>query len=111
MSLGSKPQFYNSIEGSLQDSDTIGTQLVQIPSDVHTRVILVEDLSPFLIELLGVTFQLNPEFFKCHLQGSKYNVRTKQEPASSTWKTRELTRRYTSSPGEGLEPVPNFPNT
>jgi hypothetical protein len=43
-------------------------------SNIHHRYILVEDLSTSLINTLGQTFWLNPEFFEEHLHSSGYRA-------------------------------------
>lgn len=44
------------------------------PTGVVARLILVEDLSPAMIELLGSTLDLNPSFFAGHLTGTENTV-------------------------------------
>lgn len=39
---------------------------------IHTRLLIVEDLGQSLINLLGATFNLSPEFFEEHLYRLKY---------------------------------------
>src|SRR5437762_1313235 len=45
---------------------------LEAPKNRISSFILVEDLSCDVIEALGSIFNLNPEFFALHLQGSQY---------------------------------------
>lgn len=67
-----------------------------IRADVRARLILVEDLSPDLISLLGQTFHLNPEFFEEHLINSGWSDGLYGDPEPTTWNTRRIDRNYTS---------------
>lgn len=73
-------------------------------SRVDTRLIIVEDLGPSLINLLGATFDLSPEFFEEHLYLSKYRGHRNPGAPPSTWRTSNLQKNYVSfvwsRPGE-----------
>ena len=73
-------------------------------SQVETRLVVVEDLGPALINLLGATFDLSPEFFEEHLHRSDYRGFKDPAPSPSTWRTSNLRKNYVSfawsKPGE-----------
>ncbi|KAF2281398.1 uncharacterized protein EI97DRAFT_438757 [Westerdykella ornata] len=64
--------------------------------NVRYRYILVEDLSPRLIDHLGRTFWLNPEFFEEHLNRSGYRSDSYDDPMPSTWNTNATPKDYMS---------------
>lgn len=64
--------------------------------NVRFRYILVEDLSPRVIEHLGSTFWLNPEFFEEHLNRSGYRAESYNDPAPWTWNTNATPKDYVS---------------
>jgi hypothetical protein len=65
-------------------------------TDVAYRVILVEDLSPGIMEILGATTsEVDPEFFAEHLIESDYHGHYKPEPARE-WNTRGCKKQYFS---------------
>jgi hypothetical protein len=64
-------------------------------TDVAYRLILVEDLSPGIIEILGATLEADPEFFAEHLIDSGYHERYTPEP-SREWNTRGCKKQYFS---------------
>ena len=76
---------------------------------VETRLVVVEDLGPSLINLLGATFDLSPEFFEEHLYRSDYRGYRASEPSPSTWTTSNLQKNYVSlawsRPGESWTSV------
>ena len=63
---------------------------------VVTRVILVEDLSPRLIEALGSTFDIDPEFFAEHLNRSGYHWDSYIHELPARWNTASLQKPYAS---------------
>ena len=71
---------------------------------VETRLVIVEDLGPSLINLLGATFNLSPEFFEEHLHRSNYGGAQAQGQSPSSWRTSNLQKNYASfawyRPGE-----------
>ncbi|KAL9118148.1 MAG: hypothetical protein Q9187_005311 [Circinaria calcarea] len=67
-----------------------------IPEDVNLRFIVVEDLSVELIEILGSTFGISPEFFEEHLINSGWHDGTYQDREADTWITRGMEKSYTS---------------
>lgn len=73
-------------------------------SRVDTRLVVVEDLGSSLINLLGATFDLSPEFFEEHLYLSNYRAHRDPGAAPSTWRTSNLQKNYVSfvwsRPGE-----------
>ena len=58
--------------------------------EIITRVLLVEDLSPVLIECLGSTFHLDPEFFAEHLNRSGYDGVDYKDDLPVRWETRTM---------------------
>ena len=65
-------------------------------SDVDTRLIVLEDIGPTMINLLGATFELSPEFFEEHLHRSGYRGTDLQELSPSAWRTSSLQKDYVS---------------
>ena len=105
-------------EGNLQSQDFACPNLEQCRqficpigslSQVETRLVVVEDLGPRLIELLGETFDLSPEFFEEHLYRSDYRGYRVSETPPSTWRTSNLQKNYVSlawsRPGESWTTV------
>ena len=78
-------------------------------SQVETRLLVVEDLGPSLINLLGATLDLSPEFFEEHLYRSDYRGYRASEMSPSTWTTSNLRKNYVSlawsRPGESWTTV------
>lgn len=67
-----------------------------VPENCRQRIILVEDLSPSLVGLLGATFQIPPHVFKEHLEGSGYRRATENHEESKAWQTRSSAQGYAS---------------
>ena len=63
---------------------------------VETRLVIVEDLGPSMIDLLGATFDLSPEFFEEHLHRSRYGGSLSHGSSPSTWRTSNLQKDYVS---------------
>jgi hypothetical protein len=63
-------------------------------STVISRIILVEDLCPYSVKLLGSAFGLDPEFFAEHLNRSGYHGEDYTEPEASRWNTCHLEKDY-----------------
>lgn len=61
---------------------------------VSLRMILVEDLCPESIAMLGVTFGLDPEFFARHLNRAGYDVEDYNEVDAARWNTFHLERDF-----------------
>lgn len=70
--------------------------LRNVPDDCVQRIILVEDLTPSLIDLLGATFQIPPHVFEEHLDRSGYGKRLEVQSGASAWHTRSSTQGYSS---------------
>ena len=64
--------------------------------NVDTRLVIIEDLSTRLIDFLGETFDLSPEFFEEHLHRSGYLGYKANEPSPETWSTSSLQKNYVS---------------
>ena len=67
-----------------------------VPFNVGLRLIVVEDLSVELIELLGSTFSISPEFFEEHLLNSGWQNGAYQDREADTWNTRGMKKNYAS---------------
>ena len=65
-------------------------------TQAETRLVIVEDLGPSLINLLGATFDLSPEFFEEHLCQSSYRGFRVSETSPATWRTSNLQKNYMS---------------
>jgi hypothetical protein len=61
--------------------------LQALPPDSLQRVILVEDLNPSLIDMLGVAFEIPPQIFADHLKQSGYSP-TFEKERSDDWNMR-----------------------
>jgi len=70
--------------------------LRNIRSGCVQRLILIEDVSPSLIDLLGATFQVPPYLFEHHLANSGFGMTLDDQETSINWITKALTREYTS---------------
>ncbi|KAF8538604.1 hypothetical protein BDD12DRAFT_138647 [Trichophaea hybrida] len=66
-----------------------------IEEDVRYRLILVEDLSPGVLEILGSTLEVDPEFFAEHLHDSGYSEEHKNRPVKE-WNTGGCKKQYVS---------------
>ena len=64
-----------------------------IPSDVQLRFVVVEDLSPWAVYILGSCFSISPEVFEEHLLDSALSS---LDPKPTTWNTRHLEKDYVS---------------
>ncbi|OSS48375.1 hypothetical protein B5807_07812 [Epicoccum nigrum] len=72
-------------------------RLLNVTDDCVQRVVLVEDLSPKLIDLLGATFDIAPHVFEEHLDSSGYRrVDTEIDTKANTWNTRSNALGYSS---------------
>lgn len=71
------------------------------PSEICTRFVLVEDLSPAMIEALGSELDLDPEFFSNHIAGA-------EEEYVKPGKTRLEDGRRNAHPTAFLEPKDYF---
>ncbi|RAR04102.1 mg2+ transporter -like zinc transport protein [Stemphylium lycopersici] len=59
--------------------------LKEVSSDCIQRVILVEDISPSLIDYLGAVFDIPPHVFEEHLDGSGYAGDLSQRSGAARW--------------------------
>lgn len=73
----------------------MGIETVDDPT-VTSRVLLVEDLCPESIEMLGAVFNLDPEFFAEHLNKSGYESEDYGEVDATRWNTSHLGKDYVS---------------
>lgn len=60
------------------------------------RIVLVEDLTPNLIELLGATFQVPPHVFEEHLDRSGYTKDLEGGDRKKAWHSRASTQGFSS---------------
>ena len=64
--------------------------------NIDTRLLVVEDLGLSLIDLLGSTFDIVPEFFAEHLHRSGYHSGKENEHPPQTWSTSNMRKNYIS---------------
>ena len=63
-------------------------RLLGVTDDCVQRIVLVEDLSPKLIDLLGATFDIAPHVFEEHLESSGYRrLDTEIDKKTNAWNT------------------------
>ncbi|KAF2138309.1 uncharacterized protein K452DRAFT_361381 [Aplosporella prunicola CBS 121167] len=60
------------------------------------RFFIVEDLTPYMINTLGTTFGMNPEFFEEHLLQSGFLGDSQDNEDSATWRTNGILKDYFS---------------
>jgi hypothetical protein len=70
--------------------------LRNVPDDCIQRIILVEDLTPLVIDLLGATFQIPPHVFEEHLDRSGYRPGGETNNRAAAWHTRSSAQGYSS---------------
>lgn len=70
--------------------------LKDVSDDCEQRLILVEDLTPALVDLLGATFQIPPHVFEEHLERSGYTGVVDDRDDAATWHTRPSAHGYSS---------------
>ncbi|KAF2093732.1 hypothetical protein NA57DRAFT_61435 [Rhizodiscina lignyota] len=68
----------------------------QPPPNVKLRTIIVEDLTPWLIETIGAAFWVNPEFFEEHLSHSGYQGHHCVGIPPRSWNTNATPKDYIS---------------
>lgn len=104
MKGSTKPQLVKDYSPKDWESPAVLDELSHIPntSQVERRIIIVEDLSPVLINSLGSIFQINPEFFEEHLNKSGYRTDSNNDPDVRLWNTSLVKKDYFSlSDGTG----------
>ena len=77
-------------------SNRLKRSLKETPDEVNLRLIVVEDLSPELIEILGSVFGMSPEFFEEHLLNSGWQNGEDQDGGADLWNTRSMKKDYVS---------------
>lgn len=86
--------------GPRSDPQKIATRLQDLKGvdddAIASRMIIVEDLSPELIAILGSVFELDPEFFAEHLNRSGYNNADYGDPPPTRWNTAHMRKNYVS---------------
>jgi hypothetical protein len=70
--------------------------LRKVSDDCVQRMILVEDLTPSLIDLLGATFQIPPHVFEEHLDRSGYRTVLENRDNAAAWYPRSSAQGYSS---------------
>jgi hypothetical protein len=63
---------------------------------VTKRLLLVQDLTPFLIASLGDSFDIDPEYFAEHLNRSGYHNHSYEEDLPRVWATRNFKKPWAS---------------
>ncbi|KAF2684034.1 hypothetical protein K458DRAFT_431647 [Lentithecium fluviatile CBS 122367] len=72
------------------------TELRKTPTDCVQRIVLVEDLTPAFIDLLGATFKIPPQFFEDHLDRSGYDMMEGRIQKATAWQTRFTAKGHAS---------------
>lgn len=72
------------------------SELRRVSDDCLQRTILVEDLSPVLINMLGATFQIPPHVFEQHLDRSGYSKKFESRDNKVAWHARSSAQGYSS---------------
>jgi hypothetical protein len=70
--------------------------LRSVADTCEQRVVLVEDLSPALVDLLGATFDIPPHVFEEHLDRSGYKTMVESRKSASAWNLRSSAQGYSS---------------
>ncbi|KAL5350106.1 hypothetical protein ACLOAV_005143 [Pseudogymnoascus australis] len=68
----------------------------KIPEGVLQRLLIVPDLAPQIINLLGGLFGLSPEVFEEHLINSGYNGAKYNDKPAHTWATAQMEKSHAS---------------
>ncbi|OBT99853.2 hypothetical protein VE01_02243 [Pseudogymnoascus verrucosus] len=68
----------------------------QIPENVKQRLLIVPDLAPQIINLLGNLFGLSPEVFEEHLINSGYEGANYDDKPAHTWSTAKMKKSHAS---------------
>lgn len=68
----------------------------QIPANVKQRLLIVPDLAPQIINLLGNLFGFSPEVFEEHLINSGYKGAKYDDKPAHTWPTAKMKKSYAS---------------
>lgn len=80
---------------SFSDFPDFHRTLRTVPENCTQRIVLVEDITPSLISLLGVTFEVPPQVFQEHLKQSGYNP-TLETDKDVGWQMRSSDQGYMS---------------
>lgn len=80
-----KPRMHRKLRAGKQLMESVRSLKRVADPDVITRVILIEDLSPEVIESIGSVFGVDPEFFAEHLNRSGYGGMDYDDPLPSHW--------------------------
>jgi hypothetical protein len=67
-----------------------------VADNCEQRVVLIEDLSPSLVDLLGATFDIPPHVFEEHLDRSGYKTMVESHKTASAWNPRSSAQGYSS---------------
>ncbi|KAL8845893.1 MAG: hypothetical protein Q9221_008977 [Calogaya cf. arnoldii] len=78
------------------DEDFIQSFMGDIPSEVDCRVLLVDELSDTLMDILGSCLHITPEFFEEHLLNSGWHSNNYNDREADMWSTRNLAKNYAS---------------
>ncbi|OBT55571.1 hypothetical protein VE04_05232 [Pseudogymnoascus sp. 24MN13] len=80
------------------DSHNIRTlgAMGQIPENIKQRLLIVPDLAPQIINLLGNLFGLSPEVFEEHLINSGYEGANYDDKPAHTWSTAKMKKSHAS---------------
>jgi hypothetical protein len=82
--------------GTVPSPSEFLVRIIKVPAGCSQRVLLVEDLTPRMIDLLGSTFQIPPHMFESHLDRSGYAAASGDRNTTATWRNRPAAQGYTS---------------
>lgn len=80
----------------LDDLNVVRSRLRSVEDEVDTRLIVVEDLTRQMIDLLGSLFSIPHEFFAQHLHNSGYVSGNYSEQDPDSWITSNAQKDYVS---------------
>lgn len=65
---------------------------------MQARIIIIEDLSPEIVDILGTELNIDPDFFVEYLTNSRFDLTQPPDPSPARWKTspRCLPKQYVS---------------
>jgi hypothetical protein len=67
-----------------------------VADNCKQRVVLIEDLNPSLVDLLGATLDIPPHVFEEHLDRAGYQSKTEHRKNASAWNHRSSAQGYSS---------------
>ncbi|KAH7363873.1 hypothetical protein BKA65DRAFT_545787 [Rhexocercosporidium sp. MPI-PUGE-AT-0058] len=89
-------EFKDDIIISSDSSMAMLPMLRNLPNNINQRLIIIEDLYPWIMALLVVRFGVSPEFFEEHLINSGYGGLRSNEKEAHSWKTAGMKKSHIS---------------